>query len=207
MDLYQLYIMQCQVLDVVNNEIGWGIEKERECFISWSCRLWRLYSVLLGYEWNMSVEHWWNDTVKKLKFSERTYPSANFSSSHPTHIGLRLNLYLWVDRTATNHLNHGMAIMNWKGREKSCSWPLKQLYPNVENCRVTSLQTVIKHSSSWMENRFVTTCSVNRKTQKLHNMLKSACHKEVLWLRDHIIKLPRNSWLLSVLLVKMPFQK
>jgi hypothetical protein len=76
------------------------------------------------------------------------------------------------------------------------------LYPNVENCRVTSL-----HSSSWMENRFVTTYSVNKKTQKLHNMLKSACCTEVLWLRDHIIKLPRYSWLLSVLQVKMPFQR
>jgi hypothetical protein len=52
------------------------------------------------------------------------------------------------ERTATNHLNHGMAIMNWKVREKSCSWPLKLLYPNVENCRVTSLQTAIKRSSS-----------------------------------------------------------
>jgi len=41
----------------------------------------------------MNVKRWCNDTVKKLKFSERTYPSTNLSSSNPTHIGLRLNLY------------------------------------------------------------------------------------------------------------------
>jgi hypothetical protein len=55
----------------------------------------------------MSMEPWWNDDGKTKELKRKTCPSLNatLSTTNPTWI----DLGLWGESLATNHLSHGMA--------------------------------------------------------------------------------------------------
>jgi hypothetical protein len=58
-------------------------------------------------EWNISMEHWWNDTDRQ----KPRYSGKNLSQCHLVHhqfLGLNVNLY--DDRPLANYLNHGTDV-------------------------------------------------------------------------------------------------
>jgi len=56
-----------------------------------------------------NMEHQWNDTDGKPKYSDKNLSQCQFVH-HKSHMDpLAYNLGLWGERTATNHLSHGMA--------------------------------------------------------------------------------------------------
>jgi hypothetical protein len=65
--------------------------------------------------WNI----WWNENWQgKLKYSEKTCPSATLSTTNPTWPDLGLNLGCCSGKLATNCLSYGLAflfilVLNW----------------------------------------------------------------------------------------------